>query len=118
MVYHSIAEVMPDKFDMPLAQLDLSKNADFQLRFINNFFENIDQAYASLTTQGSGPGTLEGPRRYLPHGQVVDLFWEYVAFEEASGEEPASLATFTQVFNKVYESKHLRFRECFCCMTK
>ena len=111
-IYHSVAEVMPDKFEMPLSQLDASRDEDFQQRYITNFFQNIDQAYASLTTQPSGPGTMHGPRRYLPHGQVIDLFWEYVAFESYHGHQPASLATFARTFNKVYGSKHLRFREC------
>ena len=36
-----------------------------------------------------GPGFLEGPKRFLPNGSPMELFWEYVAVMRARSEEPA-----------------------------
>ena len=58
----------------------------------------------------SGPGFLAGPRRYVPHGSCMSLFWEYLAFMDGRGEEPASWTRFHYVFKWIWQSK-LRFRK-------
>ena len=56
-----------------------------------------------------GPGFLDGPKRYLPHGKPMELFWQYIAYAKSRGEEAASWSTFYRVFVKTFGNK-LQFR--------
>lgn len=58
----------------------------------------------------AGPGTFDGPRRYLEWSKPMDLYCQYLAFSDAAGETPASLSTFMKVFHKVF-AHHLKFRD-------
>ncbi len=49
----------------------------------------------------NGPGTLQGPRRYLQHDSPIHLFWEYIGWCRHSESKPGSYSTFMRVFRKV-----------------
>ena len=79
------------------------------------------QAYESdVETFVAGPGTVEGPRRYLQHGRPVHLYWEYEALQRSRCQPTASFTTFLKIFHRVF-GQHLRFRkklqhaECSVC---
>ncbi len=57
----------------------------------------------------AGPGTWQGPIRYLGPGCPAQLFWEYRAVMEARDLPVASPETFHRVFAAVF-STHLKFR--------
>jgi len=57
----------------------------------------------------AGPGTLRGPIRYLPPGNVAQLYWQYTEVERSRGLTPASRRTFNRIFKSV-GSTHLKFR--------
>lgn len=56
-----------------------------------------------------GPGFWRGPKRYLPHGTPMSLYWEYLAFMQNRAEGPASWTVFFKIFKKLWGVK-LRFR--------
>jgi len=74
----------------------------------------------AMETISVGPGTLEGPRRYLQHGHATHLFWEYQALQRARQQPVASFVTFLRIFHRVFRT-HLKFRkkqqhaECTVC---
>lgn len=53
------------------------------------------------------------PRRYLPHGRPIHLFWQYVQVSRNDGQPPASYATFLRVLHTVFDTRHgfLKFRK-------
>ena len=57
-----------------------------------------------------GPGTFEGPRRYLEWQKPVDLFIQYQQFCESNGEPSAAFSTFRRMMKKLFKT-HLRFRD-------
>ena len=57
-----------------------------------------------------GPGFLAGPKRYLPKGKPMELYWEYLGVMRARQEAPASWSTFWRVWVKIW-GKKLRFRK-------
>ena len=58
----------------------------------------------------SGPGTFNGPRRYLEWAKPFDLFLQYQQYAESIGEPAAAFSTFSRVLKSVFKS-HLRFRD-------
>lgn len=57
-----------------------------------------------------GPGTFEGPRRYLEWQKPSDLFLQYQAYCESTGMEAAGFTTFLRLMKQAFQS-HLRFRD-------
>ena len=57
----------------------------------------------------TGPGLFVGPRRYLPPGKRIHLYWEYTAWCTAWCKPVASFATFLRAFGKC--DHVLRFRK-------
>ena len=64
---------------------------------------------SSQVVQG-GPGTFEGPRRYLEWQRPMDLFVQYQAFCENGGLQCASFTTFRRMMISVFKH-HLKFRD-------
>lgn len=68
-----------------------------------------------------GPGTLEGPRRYLQHDAALHVYFEYAASCRKQNQRVASYTVFMRVFRKVFRS-HLQFRggsqhaQCTACL--
>jgi hypothetical protein len=69
-----------------------------------------------------GPGFWRGPKRYLPPGNPMSLYWEYLAWMRDRTEEPASWSVFFRIFKKLWGVK-LKFRkrkgqhaECDMCV--
>lgn len=60
-----------------------------------------------------GPGTSDGPRRYLPKSSKKELYWQYAAMAKRNGERVASYTSFLRVFHLCFEEiGFLRFRKC------
>eukprot|EP00438_Fugacium_kawagutii_P014325 Skav210906 [mRNA] locus=scaffold2900:307797:309425:+ [translate_table: standard] len=57
-----------------------------------------------------GPGTFEGPRRYLEWQRPMDLFLQYQSYCESTGMESAAFSTFRRVMLAIFKT-HLRFRD-------
>ena len=73
---------------------------------MNHFLTNLDAQFDG-SAETLGPGSFQGPRRYLEHAQPIDLYWQYMAYAEAQGQEGAALSTFMRCFKKVF-SEHLQ----------
>ena len=123
LVYHSAAEILPTKFKMPngyATECEPSEDGDFQLRYVTNFLQSLDAHYKVPDLHSLGPGSFQGPRRFLQHRKPIDLFYEHVAFESQQERTPAGLASFMRIFHKVFRT-HLCFRakgehaECNVC---
>ena len=112
-LYISCAEILPTKFKMPAGSMfeaEVAADPDFQERYTSAFLKNIEKNFERSHPGELGPGTFEGPRRYLEHAQPIDIFHQYVQHVESEGNSPASFSTFMRVFRKMF-SKHLAFRE-------
>ena len=57
-----------------------------------------------------GPGSFQGPRRFLEWAKPIDLYYQYVATCDAENRRPASLTTFMKLLKQVF-AKHLHFRD-------
>lgn len=60
--------------------------------------------------KSEGPGTFEGPRRFLEWARPIDLYMQYTAFAESVGEEAAGFSTFRRLMKPVFKT-HLKFRD-------
>ena len=120
-LYHSAAEVLPISLSVPRGQQAESPFPDdpaddTATRFQHDFLRSLD-AYCNSpeATLHTGPGTFAGPARCLQHSSRTELFWEYVAACESSGETPASYNTFMKMANKIMKpgqrGNFLRFRK-------
>ena len=58
----------------------------------------------------SGPGTFDGPRRYLEWARPVDLYLQYQQYAESTGQSIASFTTFLRLMKAIFQH-HLRFRD-------
>ena len=125
LLYHSAAEVLPTKFRMPSGYVQEGEkkdeeDEDLSDRYVSSFLQKLDDYHNMPDLNAIGPGTFHGPRRFLQHRKRIDVYYEYVAYEESADSTPASFATFLRVFNAVYRD-HLRFRskgehaECSVC---
>ena len=121
-LYHSEAEVMPNKYAMPGKILETQfpeqsseQDPDAVTRLVMGFNRSLHTKGTDTDMNMMGPGTFIGPVRSLPHSNRTDLHWEYVAFSEARGLPAASYNTFLRVANKILGPKirdgHLRFRK-------
>jgi hypothetical protein len=67
-----------------------------------------------------GPGLCAGPLRFLPPGKRVHLYWEFGAWCQATGHQPASLATFLRVLREAVPNLRIRkagtHATCDACM--
>ena len=123
-VYHSAAEVLPTKFRMPNGYLkegvELNDEDDFLTRYVSTFLHGLHSYHNMPDLHKIGPGSFEGPRRFLQHRKPIDVYNEYIAFETAGGRMPANFSTFMKVFHAVAKD-HLKFRskgehaECNTC---
>ena len=57
-----------------------------------------------------GPGSFEGPRRYIEWCRPTDLFYQYQVFAESRGEPIASFSTFRRIMKRIFAT-HLRCRD-------
>ena len=113
MLYVSCAEILPTKFRMPASSLyeqEIGSDPDFQERYTAAFLQNIEKQFELSHGGQSGPGTFEGPRRFLEHAQPIDLYHQYTAFSEAESKKPAGFTTFMRVFKRIFAT-HLGFRQ-------
>ena len=113
LLYHSAAEVLPTKFRMPNGYLREEMEGDdeeeFLVRYVGTFMQNLESYHNMPDLQSIGPGSFEGPRRFLQHRKPIDVYYEYIAFESASGRQPASFCSFMRVFRSISKD-HLKFR--------
>ena len=109
-LYISTAEVLPTKLAMPSEEVRAKHDADFDERYVQGFLRNLDAQFGTITDDQIGPGCFAGPRRFLEHGQPIDLFYQYTVVEESHGRVPATLSTFMKVFHKVFK-QHLKWRD-------
>ena len=112
LLYISAAEVLPTKFVMPdswQTQM-LERDPDFSERFTCGFLQNLEKHFELSHPGQIGPGTFQGPRRYLEYAKPIDLYMQYTAYSDSENVRPASLSTFMRVFNRVFSS-HLKFRD-------
>lgn len=115
LLYISAAEIMPNKLVMPdelfknksVGQED--NDQDFEDRYITSFMRNLDMQFDPLKVGQAGPGSFQGPRRYLEWERPSDLYLQYVAMSEADGQKPGGFTTFLRVFKQVM-GHHLKFR--------
>lgn len=70
----------------------------------------IDTLPKLFKASTSGPGTFDGPRRYLEWCRPFDLFLQYQQYAEASGQVAAGFNTFLRIFKQVFQT-HLKFRD-------
>ena len=123
-VYHHAAEILPVPFSMPnkgttLQESDFASpeetNSDVSYRHVNEFLRTLHVHSCGPENVMIGPGTFAGPVRAVQHTDRTELFWEYVAFCQAHGMEPASISTFFRVANKICQpgkqGNFLRFRK-------
>ena len=112
LLYISAAEVLPTKLAMPDSwQIETAESdPDFSERFTAGFFQNLEKHFELCHPGQIGPGTFQGPRRFLEYAKPLDLYMQYTAYADNENIKPASFATFLRVFNKVFSS-HLKFRE-------
>ena len=80
-----------------------------RLRAISATVFNVEAYGRNAESYLRGPGFLDGPKRWLPHGRPMELYWEYIAFAKARSAETASWSTFYRVYSKIWGVK-LSFR--------
>lgn len=110
LLYISAAEILPTKFTMPSWDSHVESDPDYCERFTSGFLQNLEKHFELAYPGQIGPGTFQGPRRYLEHSKPVDLYMQYTAYADAENIKPASLATFMRIFNRVFKH-HLKFRD-------
>eukprot|EP00435_Cladocopium_sp_Y103_P030834 s4234_g7.t1 len=108
-IYHSSAEFLPNHFKLPAAQREApfpdeggdDSAEDFSQRYVSKVLHELDAYSADMNVMLLGPGNPDAPRRFLQHSTRTELYFEYVAYSEANGQEPASYSTFLRVANCV-----------------
>lgn len=119
-VYHSSAEVMPNRYKMPgesslETPFPIEQDHDAVSRLVNGFQLTLHTKSSDPELAMVGPGTFAGCLRALPHGNRTELYWEYCAFCQARGQPQASYSTFLRVSNPILKpgtrNGHLRFRQ-------
>lgn len=102
LLYISAAEVLPTKLVMPEAWgIDkMERDPDFCERFTTGFLQNLEKHFDLSHPGQIGPGTFQGPRRYLEHARAIDLYMQYTAHSDAENVRPASLSTFMRAYKK------------------
>lgn len=113
-LYVSAAEILPSRFVMPdelfrAGRVKPSEDCDFEDRYVHNFMRNLDRQFDLMQLGQIGPGSFQGPRRYLEWSRPIDLYCQYVGICEAEDKVPAALSTFMRVFKSVMGA-HLKFR--------
>ena len=115
LLYISAAEILPTRLVMP-DELFKGKSVgvkddddNFEDRYINSFMRNLDMQFDPLKVGQVGPGSFQGPRRYLEWSRPTDLYLQYCAICETESRDPAGLSTFMRIFKQVM-GKHLKFR--------
>ena len=58
----------------------------------------------------AGPGTFDGPTRFLEWAKPIDLFLQYQAYAESFGQDSASLTSFLRVMRPLFKT-YLKFRD-------
>ena len=112
-IYISQAEILPYKFNMPSGRLVESfadTDPDFQERYTCGFIQDVERNFDIANPDKVGPGSFQGPRRFLEHSTATDLFYQYCAHSEANRQDAACFSTFLRVLKQVFKS-HLKFRE-------
>ena len=108
-IYHSSAEFLPNHFKLPAAECEApfpdeggdDSAEDFSQRYVSKVLNELDVYSADMNVMLLGPGNPDAPKRFLQHSTRTELFFEYVAYAEASGEQAASYSTFLRVANAV-----------------
>ena len=103
LLYISAAEIMPTQFAMPIdMEQGAKKDADFQDRYVNHFLNHLEEHFQLERPESLGPGSFKGPQRFLEHCSPSELFWQYIAHQNAQGQEACCLSTFMRCFKKVF----------------
>ena len=84
--------------------MNKNKPANDQNSKLNYFFP------PQTKVSHGGPGSFEGPTRYLEWQKPMDLFLQYQQYCESVGETSAGFTTFRRVMKTMFKS-HLRFRD-------
>lgn len=106
-VYHSCAEFMPTNFRMPRHgdetpfPSDSKSDPDFSIRYVSKVLAELHEYTSDVNVMQLGPGSVDAPKRFLQHSSRTELYFEYVAFSEANGQDPASFSVFLRVVNAV-----------------
>lgn len=122
-LYHSVAEVLPERFEMPafarsvkddalVVTGDPSSNEDLSdgcLRHLHSFLQGRDKSLYNPDTSNVGPGTMKGPRRFMQTATPSQLYSDYRAFSSANGKHPSCYNTFRTCYHKVFKT-HLGLR--------
>ena len=140
-LYNSTAEAMPDKLQFTRTDLggiivdgteiqpsgdDTEEEIDIEPHPTDAYIDSSDEedrvlhgASLHLAQQHSlddvlraGPGSEGGPRRYLPPGRPIELWWQYAVAARESAQKVASFKSFLKVFHYVF-GRHgvLKFRK-------
>ena len=125
LVYHSQAEVLPNRFRMPNGYIREGlikdeEDGDFSDRYVLAFLHGIASHGKVPHLDSIGPGSFEGPRKYLQHRKAIDLYNEYCAHEVSCSQKPCCLSACMRCFKQISKT-HLKFRgqsehaECNVC---
>lgn len=58
----------------------------------------------------AGPGSFEGPTRYLEWAKPIDLFLQYQVYAESIGQQSCCFTTFRKIMIPIFKG-HLKFRD-------
>ena len=112
-IYHSSAECLPTSGRLQKAcqsaeeaafpeTREEEEDSNFSMRFVTQVMRELHVYSSDLDLLRLGPDSGDlAPKRYLQHSTRTELYYEFVAFCEASNQQAASFATFLRVANAV-----------------
>lgn len=114
LLYISAAEILPTKMVMPSEIFKTGSKSvvmedDFEDRYVSSFMQNLELQCDPMKAAHVGPGSFQGPQRYLEWSTPSDLYLQYAAISESEGKTPAGFTTFMRTYRGVM-GKHLKFR--------
>ncbi|CAK9073825.1 unnamed protein product [Durusdinium trenchii] len=115
--YDSVAETMPDEFirrgrASQKKKSDLDSDGDSGSEEVASDVENVEEMREWLSTTSAKSTLLPNQvlvRKFLPPGNVMELFEEYKATQQMLGGKPVSYTTFNHVYKERWQDI-LRFR--------
>ena len=114
-VWNSCAETLPTELKMPRREAPGIQDEDYSLRVVNGFLNNLAKHDYDPENFHQGPGTFNGPRRFLQHSSRTNLYWKYRAYCQVQNMDPCQYGMFMKVANKLLKpgvrNSHLAFRK-------
>jgi len=120
-LYHSVAEGMPHVWmQSAVERSDKTRAVCIDPPALDPESDDYDRACKTIALHldcygrnpekiFEGPGTLNGPPRFLQHRGPWDCYVEFCAIRAHRQQETCGFSTFLRVFHKVFGT-HLRFR--------